>query len=80
MPPTPPKTVSASNTIIIRCKLSNEGAHLGTLISVVGNHGGMIGAIDIIRVQKNETTRDITVATADQEHADAIVNSIISTP
>ena len=74
------KAVTASNTIIIRCKLSNERTHLGTLISVVGNHGGLIGAIDIIRVQHGETTRDITIQTADQEHADAIVASVDALP
>ena len=74
------KTVTSSNTIIIRCRLENERTHLGTLISVVGNHGGLIGAIDIIRVEQGVTTRDITVQTADQEHADAIVASVDALP
>jgi malate dehydrogenase (oxaloacetate-decarboxylating) len=49
---------------------------LGRLLSAIGDVGGDIGAIDIVRAERGTLTRDITVACHDEAHAQAIVDAI----
>ncbi|MCL4507944.1 MAG: NAD-dependent malic enzyme [Chloroflexi bacterium] len=53
---------------------------LGRLLSAIGDVGGDIGAIDIVRADRNILTRDITVSARDDEHAQAIVDAIRTMP
>jgi len=46
---------------------------LAEVTSVIGQKGGNIGAIDIVRAEKEELTRDITINTRGDEHAQSIV-------
>ena len=44
------KSTSASNAITIRLKLNHTPGLLAKVTTVIGENGGNIGAIDIIRV------------------------------
>ena len=46
---------------------------LGRLTTAIGNEGGDIGAIDIVRAGGGKMVRDLTVEARDEAHADAIV-------
>lgn len=67
---------NASNSIIVRLKLLNTSAVLPKAMDVIGEKGGNIGAIDIVRFEENHVIRDVTIDTADENHAKEIVESL----
>ncbi len=67
---------SASNSITVRVVISNRPGMLANVTSVIGEHGGNIGAIDIVRAEKDELTRDITINTRSDDHAQSIVQEL----
>ena len=67
---------SASNSITVRVIIANRPGMLANVTSVIGEHGGNIGAIDIVRAEKDELTRDITINTRSDDHAQTIVREV----
>lgn len=63
---------SASNSVTIRLKLDHTPSLLAKVTTVIGELGGNIGAIDIVRVKKGRIIRDITIDTSGTEHAERI--------
>jgi len=61
-----------SYSITIRCQLENRPGVLGKLTTAIGEEGGNIGAIDIAGTGASSLTRDVTVNTRDETHADTI--------
>lgn len=64
---------NASNSIIVRLKLTSKRGVLSQATAAISESEGEIGAIDIIRVEKGAIIRDITIYSPNQEHADGIV-------
>lgn len=71
---------SASYSFTIRCAITNHPGMLGRLTSRIGEVGGDIGAIDIVRAEEGIIVRDVTVAARDDDHAAAIVKAIQELP
>lgn len=69
---------SASNSITVRLKIQNQPGMLAKVTSVVGEEGGNIGAIDIVRAGEDLLVRDITINTRDDEHAEQIVTQVLN--
>jgi Malic enzyme len=67
---------SASNSITVRVVIANRPGMLAKVTSVIGGQGGNIGAIDIVRAEQDELTRDITINTRSDEHAQTIVHEV----
>ena len=67
---------SASNSITIRLEIENRPGMLASVTSVIGEAGGNIGAIDIVRPGEEALVRDITINTRSNSHAEAIVDDI----
>jgi malate dehydrogenase (oxaloacetate-decarboxylating) len=67
---------SASNSITLRVKLSNLPGILGHLTAAIGEAGGNIGAIDIVRREGVFLVRDITVETSGAAHAEIIAEKV----
>ena len=67
---------SASYSFILRTETSNRPGTLGRIATAIGQAGGDIGAIDIVRATGGRMVRDLTVAARDEAHADAIVASV----
>ncbi|WP_254639201.1 NAD-dependent malic enzyme, partial [Cohnella sp. GbtcB17] len=57
------------NSMVIRLELAHERVHFGAVASVIGNAGGDITSIDVIRSGEGSSVRDITVEAADHAHA-----------
>ena len=72
-------TPSASNSITFRLKLKNQSGILAKATHVISDEGGDIGAIDIVRVEKDFITRDITVNTTGNEQSDKIEKKLKNT-
>ena len=71
-----PVDPSASYSFTIRCAITNRPGMLGRLTSCIGDRGGDIGAIDIVRAEPGLLVRDLTVSARDDDHAAAIVAAI----
>jgi malate dehydrogenase (oxaloacetate-decarboxylating) len=67
---------SASYSLTLRVKIRNLPGMLGKITSLIGSHGGDIGAIDIAGFEKDHIIRDITVNVGDASHGDNIVASL----
>lgn len=68
---------SASNSITVRLEIQNEPGMLAKVTSVIGEEGGNIGAIDIVRAGEDLLVRDITINTRNDEHAEQIVDEVL---
>ena len=67
---------SASFTFVIRAKLKSEVGIFGKVFSAIGEHGGDVGAVDIVDVEQGTVVRDITVRARDEEHGKEIVETL----
>jgi malate dehydrogenase (oxaloacetate-decarboxylating) len=67
---------SASYSFILRTETSDRPGTLGRVTTAIGEEGGDIGAIDIVRVRGGKMIRDLTVAARDEAHADTIVERV----
>ena len=61
-------TPSASYSLTLRIELENEPGMLGEVTSAIGEAGGSVGAIDIVKAGSGKLVRDITVDAPSQEH------------
>src|ERR671929_225341 len=64
--PTPELQPSASYSLTIRLELSGRPGTLGRVTTAIGEAGGDIDAIDIVRAGRGVVVRDITVACRDE--------------
>jgi malate dehydrogenase (oxaloacetate-decarboxylating) len=67
---------SASYSFILRTETSDRPGTLGRVTTAIGEEGGDIGAIDIVRVGGGRMVRDLTVAARDEAHAETIVQRV----
>jgi malate dehydrogenase (oxaloacetate-decarboxylating) len=63
-------------TLTIRAQYHNKPGMLGTIASAIGEAGGDIGAVDIVRTNKTSIVRDITINARDDEHGRCILDAI----
>ncbi|CAN5144331.1 malate oxidoreductase [soil metagenome] len=64
----------------LRVEFPNRGGTLGAILTAVGEAGGMVGAVDIVRMQAERSVRDITVNARDSEHGRKIVEVVEALP
>lgn len=67
---------STSHSIIIRINIQKKSEGLPNVITTIHQLGGHVGAIDIAKVKDDIITRDITIDTTDDEHAEKIVEAL----
>jgi malate dehydrogenase (oxaloacetate-decarboxylating) len=71
---------SASYSITIRVQLPHTAGSFARVATAIGDAGGILGAIDLVRVEGNRVVRDVTVSCADVAHGEAIVRAIEAVP
>jgi malate dehydrogenase (oxaloacetate-decarboxylating) len=69
-------TPSASYSLTLRIELDNEPGMLGEVTSAIGEAGGSVGAIDIVKAASGKLVRDITVDASSQEHWGLIIEAV----
>jgi malate dehydrogenase (oxaloacetate-decarboxylating) len=67
---------SASYSLTIRVELSSQPGTLGRVLSAIGDAGGDVDAVDLVRVTPSSVVRDITVAASGEEHGQTIANRV----
>ncbi len=73
-------SMGVAYTLTLRCQIENRPGMLGRLTTRIGEVGGDIGAIDIVRAERSMLVRDITVRVQDEEHGDTLVTAIHDLP
>jgi malate dehydrogenase (oxaloacetate-decarboxylating) len=71
---------SASYSVTLRIEFPHRAGALGSILTAVGEAGGMVGAVDIVRIGGERSTRDVTVNTRDSEHGQQIVRAVEKLP
>ena len=71
---------SASDSLTIRCRIPQTPGSFARVADAIGEEGGMLGAIDLARVDEDSVVRDVTVATTDAIHGAAIVEAVRALP
>ncbi len=67
---------SASFSATLRVHLDNHPGAFAALAGAIGEAGGLLGAIDLVRVEKGKKIRDVVVLAADQNHIARIVEAV----
>ncbi|HXR29148.1 MAG TPA: NAD-dependent malic enzyme [Solirubrobacteraceae bacterium] len=69
-------TPSAQYRLTIRVKLDDSQGILGQVTSAIGDAGGMIGAVDLVKADGDHSLRDIVVDASGSDHWGQIVAAI----
>lgn len=71
---------STSYSMTLRVEFPHRAGALGRILTTIGDAGGMVGAIDIVRMGQERSIRDITVNARDSEHGQQIVRAVDALP
>ncbi len=71
---------SPSYSITMRLRYIDRPGQLGHITSAIGEADGLIGAVDIVNVLRDQIVRDISVMAKDVAHADRIVQGVKAVP
>jgi len=67
---------SASYSFTMRLRLPQQGNAFAAVAQAIAESAGMLGAIDLVRVEREAVIRDLTVACADSGHAETVVQMV----
>ena len=71
---------SASYSFTLRVEFPHRAGSLGRILTAVGDAGAMVGAVDIVRMGQERSTRDITVNARDSKHGQQVVDVVEGLP
>src|SRR3954471_18557779 len=71
-----PLQPSASYSFTMRLHLPQQGDAFARVADAIAAANAMLGAIDLVRVEREDVVRDVTVACGDSEHAEAVVRTV----
>jgi malate dehydrogenase (oxaloacetate-decarboxylating) len=67
---------SASFSATLRVQLENNPGSFARLAEAIGNAGGLLDAIDLVRVEHGKKVRDVTVLAADEAQIARVVEAV----
>jgi malate dehydrogenase (oxaloacetate-decarboxylating) len=67
---------SASFSATLRVRLEDRPGSFARLATAIGEAGGLLGAIDLVRVEGAAKVRDVTVEATDAAHIERIVEAV----
>src|SRR5215218_1783050 len=71
---------SASYSFTLRVEFPHRAGSLGKILTAVGDAGAMVGAVDIVRMGQERSTRDVTVNARDSKHGQQVVEAVAGLP
>jgi len=71
---------SASFSATLRVHLDDRPGAFADLARAIGDAGGSLGAIDLVRVERGRKVRDVTVDAASADHIEAIAAAVRAVP
>src|SRR5262245_6322681 len=73
---TPSLHPSASFSATLRVHLDDRPGAFARLATAIGDAGGLLGAIDLVRIERGRKVRDVTVLAADDAHVARVVEAV----
>ena len=70
--------ISPSFSATLRLKLEDAPGTFARVAEAIGAAGGLLGAIDIVRVERRHKIRDVTVSATDETHLHRIAEAVRS--
>src|SRR3954447_20946351 len=67
---------SASYSFTMRLRLPQQGNAFAAVAQAIAEAAGMLGAIDLVRVEREAVVRDLTVSCGDSGHAETVVRAV----
>jgi len=67
---------SASYSILMRVRLPQRPGAFGQVATAIGATGAILGAIDLVRVERGCKVRDVTVSCVDAAHGERVVAAV----
>jgi len=67
---------SSSFSATLRVHLDDHPGSFAALAAAIGDTGGLLGAIDLVRVEHGKKVRDVTVLASDDAHLARIVDAV----
>ena len=67
---------SASYSFTMRLHLPQQGGTFARVAGAIADTDAMLGAIDLVRVERDGVVRDVTVACGDSAHAEEVVRAV----
>ena len=67
---------SASFSATMRVRLENHPGAFAAFAEAIGDAGGLLGAIDLVRVGRGHKVRDVTFLAADAAHVERILEAV----
>src|SRR5215207_1584959 len=68
--------VSASFSAILRVRLPDEAGTFGRVATAIGEQGALLGAIDLVRIEKAHKVRDVTILAEDEAHIERVAAAV----
>jgi malate dehydrogenase (oxaloacetate-decarboxylating) len=68
--------VSASFSAILRIRLADEAGVFGRVATAIGAEGALLGAIDLVRIEKAHKVRDVTILAEDEGHIERVAAAV----
>src|SRR5262249_14722518 len=76
-PQAPPgRQPSASYSFTMRIELRQLPGAFAQVAAAIGEQGAILGAIDLVRVDRGGVIRDVTISCVDAAHAERVVNTV----
>jgi len=72
--------ISASYSAILRVRLADEPGSFARVATVIGDAGALLGAIDLVRVERGHKVRDITILAGDEAHIARVADAVRGVP
>jgi malate dehydrogenase (oxaloacetate-decarboxylating) len=69
---------SASFSATLRVRLANRPGSFAALADAIARAGGLLGAIDLVRIGRDHKIRDVTVLAGDAAHLERIIAAVSS--
>lgn len=71
--------MSASFSAILRIRLADEAWTFGRVATAIGEQGALLGAIDLVRIERAHKVRDVTILAEDEDHIKRVAGAVPST-
>ena len=72
--------LGANHSLTIRVRAERRPGMLARIATVIGETGGLVGSIPIVKVEKNHTVRDIDIYCSGENHEQRAIEAVKALP
>jgi malate dehydrogenase (oxaloacetate-decarboxylating) len=68
--------ISASFSAILRVRLEDRPGAFAQVATAIGEAGGLLDAIDLVRIEQHRKVRDVTIMATDEDHIERVADAV----